>query len=765
MARKVETCFRNIELNRGVFNKASFKPSMINFIFGKNGSGKTTISRSLADETTTSDWVPGIDRSDVKVMVYNEDFIADNIQSYGNIPGVFTITKQSAEDKAKIDARNADLRKLNSQIGEKEKEIQRIKDTASSTDDLYNREIWSLTEDIRRNKYPDTQKGFKNGMAKFAAELEATEPVEHDMDELDQLYKTVYVEQGQDQQPPSEYILLNTQIIPQSDILAKQIVGLSESPYANFIKKIGALDWVTTGHQKFHQSADGLCPYCRRELPPNFEEELAACYDEEYKKDLESLKRFVSHYQDAIETIKSAIEKNRHNTFETSLKEEYEAACQALLDKLSYTWTTLQLKLESPGTSYAVNDVSKQINDVNVIAKEINEEIREYKAVLADIPGKQKACRDMVFQLMAYICHDTIVQREATRDVEEKNLTGRTSEYTQFVKDRDALREEIRELNKITVNTTAVKDSINALIKSSGFQGFYLREKSGTKYVYELVRDSGDGQPISIARGLSEGERHFIAFLYFYHTVIGSQSDDGRTVPKIVVIDDPVSSLDSESMFIVAALTRELIGICYNNFRMSFSGNQENYIKQFFCLTHNPYFFREVSYNRLGEFECASFFEIKKHKGNSSTVEPCTEKSHEVGGRIINRSPVRNYYDSLWADYKREDKPETLMNIIRQILEYYFIQMCGYKTGNLRRELLDKNEELFVHTNADGTKDRTDYILAAAMISLLDSGADGFNEGLFFDSSSADPDQMREICQRLFELKGQQQHYYMMYGE
>lgn len=764
MAMKVKTCISRVELNRGVFNRASFEPSMINFIFGKNGSGKTTISRSLSDETTSIDWAPGVDRSDAKVMVYNEDFIADNIQSYGNIPGVFTITKQSAEDKAKIDARNTDLRKINGQIGDKEKEIQRIKDTAEATDDLYNKEIWSLTEDIRRNKYPDTQKGFKTGMAKFAAELEATEPIEHDTDELDQLYKTVYMEQ-ENLQSAAEYILLNPQSIPQSDILAKQIVGLNESPYANFIKRIGSLDWVTAGHQKFHQSADGLCPYCKQKLPPNFEEELAACYDEEYKKDLDNLRHFVSHYQDAIETIKSTIERNRRNPFETNLKEEYEDACQALLEKLSYTWTTLQLKLESPGTSYAVNSVSKQISDVNAIAEEINSKVREHNAILKDIPGKQRACRNMVFQLMAYICHDAIVQRQATRDVEKKNLIGKNAECTKLIGERDALRDEIRELSKLTVNTTAVKDSINALIKSSGFQGFYLREKAGTQYVYELVRDNGDGRPVSIARGLSEGERHFIAFLYFYHTVIGSQSDDGKTVPKIVVIDDPVSSLDSESMFIVAALTRELIGICYNNFRMSFSGNQENYIKQFFCLTHNPYFFREVSYNRLGEFECASFFEIKKHKGNRSTVEPCTEKSHEVGGRIINRSPVRNYYDSLWADYKREDHPETLMNIIRQILEYYFIQMCGYKTGNLRGELLDKNEDLFVHTNEDGTKDRTDYILAAAMISLLDSGADGFNEGLFFDSSSADPIQMREICQKLFELKGQQQHYYMMIGE
>lgn len=52
----------------------------------------------------------------------------------------------------------------------------------------------------------------------------------------------------------------------------------------------------------------------------------------------------------------------------------------------------------------------------------------------------------------------------------------------------------------------------------NGFQGFQLREKPGAQYVYQLVREDG-----SIAKGLSEGERHFIAFLYFYHTVMGSQ--------------------------------------------------------------------------------------------------------------------------------------------------------------------------------------------------------------------------------------------------
>lgn len=58
---------------------------------------------------------------------------------------------------------------------------------------------------------------------------------------------------------------------------------------------------------------------------------------------------------------------------------------------------------------------------------------------------------------------------------------------------------------------------INVLLKNSGFQGFRLREKNGVENVYEVVRSNG-----IIADKLSEGERNFIAFLYFYCSVRGS---------------------------------------------------------------------------------------------------------------------------------------------------------------------------------------------------------------------------------------------------
>ncbi len=244
--------------------------------------------------------------------------------------------------------------------------------------------------------------------------------------------------------------------------------------------------------------------------------------------------------------------------------------------------------------------------------------------------------------------------------------------------------------------------------------------------------------------------------------VIGSQSDDGRTTNKIVVIDDPVSSMDSGSMFTVASLVRDLIAICYNNYKMTEQGNKYDHIKQIFCLTHNPYFFKEISYNRIAENECVNIYELKKLEGNKSVVTSCTHPDDCVGGGKVNYSPVKNTYDALWAEFRTAQDSLSLINVTRRILEYYFLQICGYSSGNLRTDLLDKHQTDFETTLPDGSVDKTDYNLASAMIAVLNIGARGFNDGLYFDISATQPSQIRSVFKTIFFAAGQQQHYYLM---
>ncbi len=418
----------------------------------------------------------------------------------------------------------------------------------------------------------------------------------------------------------------------------------------------------------------------------------------------------------------------------------------------------LQKKLDNPSEIVELDDITPDLKKLNEnIVSAMNKELADYRAVLADIPGQKTKCMDMVWGMMANECTSDLQDWSKKVDDDNAAWKAKDGEIKDLKKKSKELEDEIALLNSQTVNTTKAMEDINKSIRSAGFRGFEFQEKDGAKYVYELVRKHGDkSEVVSQEQKLSEGERHFIAFLYFYHMVMGSQSDDGKAQDKIVIIDDPVSSMDSGSLFIVASLVREMISICYNNYEMD-NETADKHIKQFFCMTHNPYFFREITYNRLPDYEVVSFFEIKKSGDNQTSIEECDEDDTLTGGGKINRSPVRYTYDAYWHEYMTTENPETLMMVIRQILDYYFVQMVGYKGGNLRQDLLDKNEKDFVK---DG--DKTDYTIASAMISMINTDATGFNDGLYYDSSAADCDHLRTVFERIFRVLKQEQHYDMM---
>ena len=349
---------------------------------------------------------------------------------------------------------------------------------------------------------------------------------------------------------------------------------------------------------------------------------------------------------------------------------------------------------------------------------------------------------------MAYICNEDLVQYQAYVSTHDQRLKNIHDDIVYLTESNKIKEKEIQEKSKNVINTTQAMKDINQLIRDAGFQGFEIREKANAKYVYELVRDDG-----SVVKKLSEGERNFIGFLYFYGIVMNSRSDDGVQRNKVVVIDDPVSSMDSSALFSVATLTRHMIEICYNNYDMENEG--PDFIKQIICLTHNPFFFKEISYNHITDYECANFYEITKDGNNQSHIKLCHKESGETGGKYINYSPIKNTYDALWSEYRTTTEPIILMNVIRRILEYYFLQIGGYKGNNIRTEVLDKNKDKFPN--------QWEYDAAASMIAYINTGAAGFDDGLYFDQSSISVDQMRSVCKNIFHVLNQDQHYdYMM---
>ena len=741
MAKKIQLLIKKMTVNAATFKNESVYPTLINYFYGKNGSGKSTISREMYNKGCFDlDCIP----EDYEMLVYNEDFIEDNISSYGNIPGVFSISKENKEVNAKISELEAENEKLEAAKEKASDNITDIEKELEKAEDKYKEACWRTADEFRSH-YPELLSGAGNKRA-FMAKLNAATASNVTFDEIIEEYKIAFGGSA------TTYDLYKVSMptLPTCSILSEVIVGSASTPFADFIKAVKNTAWVQDGHT--HYQHDNKCPYCQQKLPDDFEKDFALCFDDSYNKKVEALKSFKTEYVAAINSLILVLMSNLKNPFANTHQPDYELQLRLLKEQCQKNIDAIDDKIADPAITITLDELD--LSGVQAIIEEINKEILETNKKAADIDGAKKRCINMTWSYIADKSEKHTSAYEAEKKLLDKQHHEASKEAGIYQAKIDANKAEIKILNEQHSNTDKAMESINALLNNAGFKGFQLQKKPHAQFAYQLVRLNGDGE-YTVVKGkeMSEGERHFLAFLYFYHQVVGTQNDTGRQNNKVVVIDDPVSSMDSSSLFAVASLVRNLVEIAYNNFRLDIE-KKDNFIKQIFILTHNPYFFKEVSYNHIKDYECASFFEIKKDGDNKSTVSLCTAEEMRTGGSAeINVSPVRNTYDALWEDFKKEDDPLLLLNTARQILEYYFLQICGYDGRNLKEKLIE---------NIETPLSDNDITIATAMLNLLNLGVGGFGDGLYFDVAAVNPEDIREVLRLLFDNAKQSQHYNMM---
>jgi len=86
--------------------------SLFNFFFGSNGTGKTTVSRVIAEETNfptcSVTWKGG---TRLQPLVYNHDFVERNFNQSAELKGVFTLGEKQVDTLTKIATAKEALKK------------------------------------------------------------------------------------------------------------------------------------------------------------------------------------------------------------------------------------------------------------------------------------------------------------------------------------------------------------------------------------------------------------------------------------------------------------------------------------------------------------------------------------------------------------------------------------------------------------------------------------------------------------------------------
>ena len=753
------------EIIRLAPNEATYKdcgvcitPTLINFFFGNNGSGKSTIGKTIKVDSGVT-WRSGKSVSDYTIHVYNQDYITANLSSYHNLPGVFTVNEVNAEIQRKVEEKYAEKKAAADAFKAATNEKKKKQDALDQAFATFQTECWDNTTDIR-TAFRSTQTG-KMQKKSFAEEvlLRNESAQEHDVDALKRLYDVAY---SADAKRYAEFTtILDSTVLDTlagRAILGEIIVSSADTPFAQFVKAINATTWVQQGHSQFHGAVKGKCPYCQQDLPTTFEDDIRACFDAQYQESVNALGEFCESYKNAANALFIPLQRTPAELYPGIDLTPYTDKLAAIKGVISANLQLIAEKKNDPSKVVAIEDVAPMLDELAAIIEGFNKLIRENNAVLDEKPRKQAECKTAVWEHIAFMLGDEVSRYKASKAALEREMSTLTATIAAQRSAEADIAREITELNKGYINTSATIDSVNMLLRDSGFQGFSIREKPDTPNVYEVVRPDG-----TIAENLSEGERNFIAFLYFYHQIKGNESADGGQKEKIVVIDDPVSSMDSSALFIVSALVREMIEVCANNAIGGDPVASDRYIKQIFILTHNAYFHREITYTRVRDYQFVNFYLITK-VDNKSGIRICVKKNPDVLTEEINYNPVQNSYAALWEEYRDVTTPIPLMNVIRRILEYYFLQLCGYDGATLRQRILKDNKDKFIKREESGKEDYTQYQMASAMLSYINANSVGINDGINFVDDCVDIEQTKEIFRMVFVLMNQEQHYEMMMG-
>lgn len=559
--------------------------AQFNVIYGWNGTGKTTLSSLFANlqdsravtqgevefELDSGDKISGADIPNTTVppvRVFNRDFVAKTIDSISqnNVAPIYFLGTESIEQQKQVERLKNELetaRAAESKAdNDKQKADKDLDDFCIDKGKLIREALLGSAQYANYDK-----RRFRDAVTKLKGMSQ--QPVA-----LSDTQKKCLRKQKDLQAKPSISLVSTT--APEIETLRSKTSALLERSIVSQVIDVLAKDsavgvWVQQGLSlhKGDRETD-TCRFCGNELSPQRRAELEAHFNDAFtafQQDIEQAvsdielqqqnlagvifpdeSRFYDHLagdiQFAVETAKKAIE-SVIQIF-GRFKEALERKRAKPFEVLTLEDTDATAVSDSTSLQNAIGAVNDIIDKHETTTKNLNDEIKQACQTLE---------QDYVLEALPKFdeLNKSATEAEATLSTAKQKPTELTNRISAIERDIVEHRRPAEELNR-ELRAYLGRDELQFDIKDTG---------------YALTRG---GQP---ALHLSEGERTAISFLYF----LKSLEDKAFELSKgIVVIDDPVSSLDANALFSAFGYMKERTKACH----------------QLFILTHNFGFFRQV---------------------------------------------------------------------------------------------------------------------------------------------------------------------------
>mgnify|MGYP001587946106 CR=1 FL=1 len=534
-----------------------------------------------------------------------------------------------------------------------------------------------------------------------------------------ELKKETEITQGKDAKKYNENeitkIDFDFSIIENNSFFSEVIIGNENSMVAGLIKELNNADWVKQGlvYTPEPIKAKTKCPFCQQEtISQDLYNQIKNYFDAIYQSKLDKLKDLEKNYNKEIKNIVTQ-EKFLENSFIKSKENDFRLLYKNLKAKLSSNASFIKEKINKPSQ---VVDLESTLNEVNALNSFFDGIISEIKAHNIKIDNKEKTkieLKNNFWQIMRWEYDQTIEAYTTQKKSIEEEINKINLRISGLEENKKNERIAIEKAQKESINIDEAVKEINDGLKDLGTDGFQI-EKVNDKY-YQIKRN---GKTENQFKTLSEGEKTMISFLYFLQKCKGKENENEVITSKIVVIDDPISSLSHIYIFNISQLIK------FNFF-------EKPEFRQIFIFTHSLYFFHELI--RYGKDDVKKLFRMVKSTTNCSDI------------LSLSKDEIQNDYQAYWQVIKDHNKGNAsialLANSMRNVLEHFFgfIEKEKYKDSI---EAIDSRKyQPFIR-----------YIDRESHSDLVNIS----------DTKEIDPVMFKEAFKEVFKKSGYESHYNKM---
>ena len=654
-----------------------------NLIYGWNGSGKTTLAdifhaieqkKDIEDGSFTLETEGGkqIKSDEVEkrmgelpeIRIFSKGYVEQNVfTTEGKAKAIVYLGEDSIEMQKKIQELEKKIKKQQDELNDtkssltkKQKELDKFcADRAKNI-----KEHLSSSGKNRYNNYDKLDFSNKADYFTSLPDREIEEKVLND--------KTLENLQSRIRQTLKETIESIAPIeLDLEDFFSEAKVLLKGTVISQILKELKdnptLAEWVKQGLDihKQNDAYEKSCAFCQGSISEKRLKELENHFNDNYQNFEASIAELIRRIKNAIDSINDQDfphEKEFYDYIEESYKHQ-QGLLKENIERAKKWLESLKKELETKqGKPFeSISITTREPASISLSVSELNSNIDEHNRRTGKFTPETEDTRGELEKHFVAGALKDYQSKKGGISVSKKKIEVITEEVSK-------LNEEKQETEQSIEDRIQPAEELNKELASFlGRDEIKFTNESGG---YTITRN---GYP---AKNLSEGEKTALAFLHFLKSLSGKSFNLEK---GIVVIDDPVSSLDSNSI--------------YSAF--SFMKNKTDKAGQLFIMTHNFIFFKEVrrwfcDYKNKPKKDCHLYMLKVKLEGEDRVA------------KISELDPLLGKFNSEYhflfsMVYKSQTEAELIKlypmpNIARKLLEEFF-SFRDPRSKNLERKMKD----------------------------------------------------------------------------